>query len=221
MPNIFRSTGLLPLIIWTAFFIAGIVKGRPVICIISAAFFILGFYRRMKIVKEKDPTEVLWNDFVSENPEMKDYPYQFWNFNSDDEKMLFEKMKNGMIQGQSFSVDFFEANNQPLPQIGQINILCCNDKPIGICQTTDIVFSSFDEVDTQLAKIEGFTSLGKWRASKKRVFEVLCDRMGMDFSGEFKLLFEKFKVLCWAKNKEQSKIEKKIDSLKQKYEEKR
>ena len=195
MPNIFRTTGLVPLIIWAAFFLIGLINDRPVICVISAIFFAIGFYRRVKIIKRKDPMDVLWKGYVTEHPEMKDYPYEIWRFSSSDDEQLCEKIQNGLVKSQSFLVDYFEANNKPLPSVGQINILCCGDKVIGVCRTSEVIRTNFGQVDRELATTEGFTSVSKWREAKKKIFGIQCERMGINFSDNLQILFEEFEIV--------------------------
>ena len=191
----FRTTGILSLVIWAAFLIVGLLESRPFICIISGLFFVTGFYRRAKIIKQKDPAEILWDRFVETNPEMTDYNYQFWNFVSNEDDTLFDKLRNGKVCAQSFSVDFFDANNKPLPSIGQINMICCNGEVVGIGRTKDIIYSKFNEVDSNLAKMEGFQNISKWNSAKKKIFSIQSECMGVNFSEEMDLIFEIFELI--------------------------
>ena len=195
MLNKIRTTGLIMLIIWAAFFIIGLTEHRPFICIVSGLFFAVGFYRRVRIIKRKDPVELMWEGYTRENPDMKDYPYEFWRFQSGEDMQLYEKLKDGIVRAQSFSVDFFEANAKPFPSVGQINIVCCDDKVVGIGKTVEIIRTTFGHVDKALALMEGFPTLAKWRTAKKKVFGILCERMGMRFSDDLEIIFEIFEIV--------------------------
>lgn len=211
MRGLFRTTGMLSLIIWAVFFIIGLTQKRPFICLVSAVFFALNFYRRVKIIKQKDPAKVLWESFSEAYPDKKDVPYEYWVFHTGDGQAdLSKKLKSGVVRGQSFSVDFFDANQQPLPSLGDINVLCCDDRVIGICETVNIVRTTFGKVDRQLAAVEGFSTVESWRKTKQAVFELLSERMGMEFSKDMEILFEEFKII-YSLNEETTQRKRKID----------
>ena len=198
-----RTTSLIALMVWAAFFLIGIVNHRPFICIISGLFFALSAYRRFKISRYKSPVEKLWDSFADTHPELKEYPYQIWNFYDSKEcSGIADKIINRTIRAASYSLDFFDANHEPIPEVGQYNVICCSGEAIGIAKTTAVTEMCFCEYDQAHALTEGYATLEKWKKVKKEMFETQCEKMGFSFSEDMKLIYEEFEIVYCERRKE-------------------
>lgn len=206
MRNLFRTTGLLSLSIWAAFIIVGIINNRPVIIVISGLFFALTVYRRYKIRTTKAPDVQMWEAFSEENPDLKEYKYRRWVFDeSSINNNIIEKIIQKKVTGESFSVEFFNANNQKIPEVGEYNVIVQGIYPICIVKTVDIIYSTWGEVDSELARIEGYSTAEKWRAAKKYKFQTICDRMEYEFNDDLELFFEVFEIVYTGEDFERAK----------------
>lgn len=196
MRNLFRTTGLLSLSIWAAFIIVGIVNNRPIIIVISGLFFALTIFRRFKIRTTKAPDVRMWEAFSESEPELRNYKYRRWVFNESSlNNGIIEKILHGKVTGESFSVEFFDANNQEIPCVGDYNVIMQGIYAICIVKTVDIIYTTWGGVDNKLAAIEGYSTPEKWKAAKKFKFQNICERMEYEFSDDLELFFEVFEVV--------------------------
>lgn len=174
----------------------GLTRGYWYLAVIGAVLFALYIYKRIRPLMQKHPVDPVWKAFVKKYPDMKDQSYQLWIFNAEEGDMtLCQKIESGVIRGQSFSVDFYDANQQEMPSLGDINVLCCDATVIGVCKTINITRVSFSDVTDELASIEGFTSADEWKSEKQEEFALLAERMGMPFTEKMELLFEEFQII--------------------------
>lgn len=204
MKGIFKTTGILSIVVWLVFFIAGIVLARPLICAISGLFLLLGVFRRYRLYKRQTSAKRMWQEFTKDKEELKDYPYQLWKFSEDGEyrKNIIAKVLDGEVRGESYSVDFFDANSQPLPKEGQYNVVCdMSGQAYAIVKTVRIVPVRFGDVTASLARLEGVGTVSQWKRFNQKKYERLCDRMDIVFSDELPLIFEEFEVVYSAEER--------------------
>ena len=97
---------------------------------------------------------------------------------------------------------FFDANHEPIPEVGQYNVICCSGEAIGIAKTTAVTEICFCEYDQAHALTEGYATLEKWKKVKKEMFETQCEKMGFSFSENMKLIYEEFEIVYCERRKE-------------------
>lgn len=198
MKSIFKTTGLLSIVVWLFFLIAGVVLARPLICIISGLFLLLALFRRHRVTKRENSAKEMWQAFTADKEELKDYPYKLWKFSDEGEyrKNIIARILDGDVQGESYSIDFFDANSQPLPQVGQYNVVCdMNRQAYAIVKTVEVSAARYGDVTTELARLEGCSTISQWRRFNENKYRSLCDRMDIVFSKELPLIFERFEVV--------------------------
>lgn len=198
MKGIFRTTGLLSIVVWLIFLIAGIVLARPLICIISGLFLLLAVFRRHRLVKRENSAREMWQAFTADKEELRDYPYKLWKFSDEGEyrKNIISRILDGEVRGESYSTDFFDANSQPLPKVGQYNVICdMNRQAYAIVKTSDVTAVSYGDVNEKLARLEGYGTVSQWKRFNENKYKSLCDRMDIIFSKDLPLIFEEFEVV--------------------------
>lgn len=103
---------------------------------------------------------------------------------------------SGRIRGESYPVLCFEAGQQPLPEIGEYNIICDEkDRAVCVVRTDAIARCTFSEVSQELLETEGYCSPAEWCAAKQPKFERLCAAAGIAFRNDLEILFERFEVV--------------------------
>lgn len=205
MKSILKTTGLISLTVWAFFLIMGLILHRPFICIISGLFFLLALFRRNSERRRINSAQRLWENFIKENDELREYPYHIWKFADDSEyrKNIIARIFDGEVCGESYSVNFFEANSQPLPEIGTYNIVCdMTGQAYFIVKTVAVIPCCFGQVTPALARMEGCSSVQQWRRFNERKYRGLCDRMEAVFSEELPLIFERFEIVYTEMKKE-------------------
>ncbi|MCI8608601.1 MAG: ASCH domain-containing protein [Firmicutes bacterium] len=198
MKQVLQTTGLFSIVVWAIFFIIGVINHRPLICGISALFFLLAIYRRQREGKVRNSPQILWEDFSKNRSELRDYPYEIWKFveNTEYRKNTIARIFYGDICGESYSVDYFEANGQPLPQVGQYHVVCdMVGKAYFVVETVAVTQCTFETITPALARIEGCSSIEQWKRFFGEKYQRLCERMEIEFSDTFPLLFEEFKIV--------------------------
>lgn len=111
----------------------------------------------------------IWNDFSKNNRayQEKDAPAA-WYFcdNKKDADICAELVMKGIKKATSPSLWSFEKNNEPLPKIGDINIITnWEGEAKAIIQTTKIEQVPYNEISAEYAAMEGEgdKSLDYWR----------------------------------------------------------
>lgn len=180
------------------FLILGITTNRPIIAVLSGLFVALTLVRRHSARKRMNSARTLWKKFIVEQEELKEHPYRIWKFveNSDYRKDIISRILNEEVTGESFSVDYFEANSQPLPRVGQYNVICdTSEQAYCIVKTVAVIPSRFADVTMALAELEGCHSVQQWRRFNELKYKKLCERMEIVFDEELPLIFEKFEIV--------------------------
>lgn len=195
---IFSTTGTVNILCWIAFLAVGIVTHKPFIYVVSFIFLVIAITRRKMFIRRAKAPDIFWTQFVHENPEMRDCPHQIWRVTNRpiDEEDIVTRIDSGEVCGEAFSVDYFEYYNQPLPHVGDINIICDNgNNPYFIVHTIDVIPCRFGSVDNRLARIEGYKTATAWKAGNESKFKGLCQKADVKFSNETRLFFEQFSIV--------------------------
>jgi len=93
----------------------------------------------------------------------------------------------------------YEADNDPLPEVGQLSVITNWDgEPQCIVEVTEVEITPFNEVTAEFAFIEGEgdKSLEYWRRVHWEFFSLECKDIGKQPSEEMEVVLEKF-IIRW------------------------
>ncbi|WP_307175362.1 ASCH domain-containing protein [Demequina sp. NBRC 110054] len=108
---------------------------------------------------------------------------------------LLELVLAGVKTGTASSLWDFEAEGDPLPEVGEVNIIVDGDGvPRALIQTTDVRTVKFDEVDEEHAASEGEgdRSLHHWRVVHARFWDEFSET---GFSRDMPVVCERFALV--------------------------
>jgi uncharacterized protein YhfF len=92
----------------------------------------------------------------------------------------------------------YETDGIPLPQVGDHCVFVLGDgRPGGVLRTTDIRIGPLSSVDDQFAwdEGEGDRSLEYWMAAHVAYFTGRCAALGLAFSHDIEVAFERFDLV--------------------------
>ncbi len=92
----------------------------------------------------------------------------------------------------------YEAENEPIPEKGDISVIVDGDgRPMAVIRTTDVQTLPFREVTAEMAaeEGEGDKSLDYWRREHRKFFKKECKAIGISFSEDASVVFERFELL--------------------------
>jgi uncharacterized protein YhfF len=154
-----------------------------------------------EIEQNKKSVEILWKNYIAENPENKSLktPISFYFCdNKKDANECAELVVNGIKQATATSLWWFEKNNEILPKIGDQYIVTDWDgNAKAIVETTKIEKVPYNQISSEFAEIEGEgdKSLEYW----KRVHLAYYTREMKSFKEEFDenmiIVCEQFKLI--------------------------
>ena len=104
--------------------------------------------------------------FSEQNQPYRSLPY--WHFcdNEVDANECADLVVKGIKRATSPSLWWHQANNEPLPQVGDLNIVTnWQGKAVGIIQTTAVELVAFSDISADYARLEGEgdKSLDYWK----------------------------------------------------------
>jgi uncharacterized protein YhfF len=126
--------------------------------------------------------------------------YNAWGF-GDSPSMadqLGQLVLDGIKTATASLVKGYEAEDQPIPPVGDVNIILNGaELPICITETTEITIKPFNQVDEQFAYDEGEDdrTLKSWKEGHERYFRRRCEQQDWSFSRDLPVVFERFKVI--------------------------
>jgi uncharacterized protein YhfF len=153
------------------------------------------------MTESKDPKiAAYWQAFLETLPEGTEPPpdrYQAWGFGDSPEMAdaLGSLVKQGVKTATASLVWAYEAEDEPLPEIGDYSIILnSRGKPICIIQTSGVHICPFEEVDGEQAFLEGEgdRTLGFWREVHWEFFSRECAQIGREPSQTMPVLCERF-----------------------------
>lgn len=148
-------------------------------------------------MKEKD----MWSSFIDEKPEYKNSKYEAWCFGGntvDDVNKLAKLVKDGIKTATASAYELYEIDKEPLPTVGDFNIILDSDKnAICITQTTKVYVCPFDKVSESHAykEGEGDRSLDYWREVHEKFLKNEIQEYKLSFNDETPIVCEEFKVV--------------------------
>jgi uncharacterized protein YhfF len=89
----------------------------------------------------------------------------------------------------------FEAESEPMPRVGdRCVVLGGHGRPVAVVRTTDVRVGPLSSVDESFAwdEGEGDRTRGWWLDSHTRFFTRECSAMGLAFSDDIDVVFERF-----------------------------
>jgi uncharacterized protein YhfF len=92
----------------------------------------------------------------------------------------------------------YEAENEPIPQVGELWIvLDGRGEPLCIVETTEVTIRPFDQVDARFAweEGEGDRSLAYWRRAHLDFFTRTLAKIGKHPTPDMPLVCERFRIL--------------------------
>lgn len=143
--------------------------------------------------------ETYWKKFIEEKGlEDRQHTAYYFCDNEDDANELAELVVAGKKKATASSVLSYEYEKEPLPKVGDLNIITdFHDQPICIVETTNVDIVLFKNVTPEMAALEGEgdLSLKYWREGHKKFFSRECEEIGEEFSEDMQVVFEQFKVV--------------------------
>ncbi|MBN2004494.1 MAG: ASCH domain-containing protein [Anaerolineae bacterium] len=126
--------------------------------------------------------------------------YTAWSFghDADDADKLGDLVSRGVKTATCSLMWTFEAEKNPLPQVGELSIVLDGiGDPLCIIETTELQVKAYQDVDAQFAydEGEGDRSLAYWREVHWRYFAEECAAIGREPSMDMPLLCERFRVV--------------------------
>ncbi len=142
----------------------------------------------------------MWADYRAAHPGVPDEPLVAEAFGDSpelaDELLAF--VTEGPKRATAGMVADFVAEGEPLPRIGGHWIACDGrGTPRVVLRTTELRLGPMSSVDAQFAWDEGEydRTLESWLDGHRRFFRRSCERLGLDFSDEVELVFERFRIV--------------------------
>ncbi|WP_445683134.1 ASCH domain-containing protein [Solibacillus sp. FSL H8-0538] len=91
---------------------------------------------------------------------------------------------------------FYELENEPLPQVGQYNIvLNASDEPVAIIKNVGVMLSPMKEVPIDFALAEGEGEYHEWWNGHVNFFTAALAELDLPFTENLLLVCERFEVL--------------------------
>ena len=147
--------------------------------------------------------EQYWKSFLSTLPpdspyHGKTYVAEWFGDNPELADELGQLVLSGIKTGTCSAVWEWEAEGNPIPEVGLISItLNGQGEPICILETTEITLRRFNEVDEEFARSEGEgdLTLRYWRKAHTNFFSRVLPKVGREFSEDMPLVCERFQVI--------------------------
>lgn len=143
--------------------------------------------------------EAYWKKFIEEKGlEDREHTSYYFCDNEEDADELAKLVVSGKKRATASSVLYYEYEKEPLPQVGDLNIITdFFNQPICIVETTKVNIVLFKEVTPEMAALEGEgdLSLEYWRDGHRRFFSREYEEIGEEFSEDMPVVFEQFKVV--------------------------
>lgn len=104
--------------------------------------------------------------FLATKQKVREIPHWYFCDNKKDADECAELVVSGVKQATSPSLWWFESNNEPLPKVGDLNIVTNWDgEALCIIETLAVEITPYNEITEQYAYLEGEgdKSLGYWQ----------------------------------------------------------
>ena len=145
--------------------------------------------------------DALWSSYLAEQPEHADAtpPVERFGDSAALADELLHLILHGPKRATAGAVAEFRHEGQPLPRIGGHWIVADgHGLARAVLRSIELRLGPFRSVDAQFAWDEGEDdrSLESWLREHRRYFRRSCARIGIDYSDDLELVFERF-VVAW------------------------
>lgn len=142
-----------------------------------------------------------WQRFLSTLPldspyRIKTYITEGWGDSPEMADELGALIAQGIKTGTCSALWEWEAEGNPIPQIGLLTIvLDGRGNPLCIVETVNVFIRKYNEVDADFARSEGDLSLAYWREAHRNFFSRTLPSIGKEFSEDMPLVCEQFRMI--------------------------
>lgn len=141
----------------------------------------------------------MWEEYKKLDSEA--LSYKSWAFGGNSEDMpdiLAELVRSGVKTATASAYPCYIAENEPLPAVGEINIILSKSgEAVCVTKTTKVYVTPFKKVSVEHAFKEGEDdkSLSFWRSCHKKIFTAEMKEIGDTFTEDMPVVCEEFKVV--------------------------
>lgn len=142
-------------------------------------------------------TTEMWHAFCADDPTLTNAPHEAWAFGCEPD-LLAKLVLSGQKTATTSSYPLYALENEPLPQVGEYNIILDgNDEAICITKTTKVYRTLFKDVSARHAYLEGEgdRSLAYWRKVHQDFFTAELAEVKLNFTPELEVVCEEFEVV--------------------------
>ena len=139
----------------------------------------------------------MWHAFCADDHKLADMPHEAWAFGCEPD-LLAQLVLRGQKTATTSSYPLYALENEPLPQVGEYNIILDgNAKAVCITQTTKVYRTLFKDVSARHAYLEGEgdQSLAYWRKVHQDFFTAELAEVKLTFTPDLEVVCEEFEVV--------------------------
>ena len=149
---------------------------------------------------DRQAAAAMWAAYRTAHPEIPDEPLVAEMFGDSPELAdeLLQFVVDGPKRATAGMVAEFVAEGEPLPRLGGHWIACDGSgAPRAVLRSVELRIGPLSSVDEQFAWDEGEydRTLESWLDGHRRYFRRACAGLGIEFSDEIELCFERFRVV--------------------------
>ena len=142
----------------------------------------------------------MWDKYISISGKPINTPYESWHFcnNEADANELAKLTLLGIKRATASLYKSFEAENEPIPKIGDLIVITNWDsEAVCIIEVKKVEILPFKDITKEHAQIEGEgdKSLEYWRRGHINFFTEETKELGIEFNEELEVIFETFQVV--------------------------
>lgn len=142
----------------------------------------------------------MWDKYISISGKPINTPYESWHFcnNETDANELAKLTLLGIKRATASLYKSFEAENEPIPKIGDLIVITNWDsEAVCIIEVKKVEILPFKDITKKHAQIEGEgdKSLEYWRRGHINFFTEETKELGIEFNEELEVIFETFQVV--------------------------
>ncbi|WP_347452046.1 ASCH domain-containing protein [Acetoanaerobium noterae] len=142
----------------------------------------------------------MWDKYISISGKSINTPYESWHFcnNEADANELAKLTLLGIKRATASLYKSFEAENEPIPKIGDLIVITNWDsEAVCIIEVKKVEILPFKDITKEHAQIEGEgdKSLEYWRRGHINFFTEETKELGIEFNEELEVIFETFQVV--------------------------
>lgn len=140
-------------------------------------------------------TMKFWNEYWENQEKRPEKEAEVFQFGADAD-WLASLVVEGKKTATCSAYVLYEAENEPLPQVGEYNIvLDAKEQPAAIIRITEVSILPMNEVPIDFALAEGEGDYRYWWNAHEQFFADELKAHNLDFSETMLLVCERFKVI--------------------------